>query len=474
MKISKGHRKWKCSVLTVDANTYFSPEFSADFVLFGYPVHHSVSPEIQSMLFALNNLSHSYVSVEMPPERIDEAIESARGKVRGFNCTIPHKVSVIPHLDGISDIANDMGSVNTVLCENGKLIGSNTDILGFSEALALDNVTLTGKRVLILGSGGVARMMGYCACQKGAHLTFAVRNADRAKPLSDELTARFSTDVNVVSIDEVCGSFDVVLNGTPVGMWPNDKASPIDLTCLDGVEYVFDTIYNPSETALLRQAESLGIPCRNGMAMLVLQAAYAQTIWVGAKFSDSQKREATNKGEHILAVRRLYDNRKRENIILTGFMGTGKTTVGRILAENLGFEFLDLDAYIEERAGMTIPEIFERYGESEFRRMETDAVKSLSDTKNTVIATGGGVVTRAENLPLLKSLGVVCCLMPSDEFWMSNVKRDEGRPLLKNDPTLSGAKELLASRMDAYLSADIILSAEGEADSRAFALEQLL
>ena len=106
--------------------------------------------------------------------------------------------------------------------------------------------------------------------------------------------------------------------------------------------------------------------------------------------------------------------------------------------------------------------------------METEAVKSLSDTKNTVIATGGGVVTRSENLPLLKSLGVVCCLMPSDEFWMANVRRDEGRPLLKNDPTLSGAKELLKKRMDAYLSADIILSAEGDADSRAFALMKLL
>ena len=461
--------------MVYEAKQYFSDIFSADHLLFGYPVRHSISPELQAALFRLNGLSNTYVSVEMPPEQIDAAIEAARTKVRGFNCTIPHKTAILKHLDSISPLARDMGSVNTVLCENGKLHGHNTDILGFSETLKLDGIGLTGKRVLILGYGGVSRMMAYHAVSEGALVTLCGRDRAKADILAAELRTRFGAEIAIASIDLISGAYDIVLNGTPVGMWPHGGVSPIDLTRLDGVGYVFDTIYNPSRTALLAQAESLGIPCRNGMAMLVLQAAYAQTIWVGANFTDAQKRAAIDAGEHILAVRRLHDNRGKENIVLTGYMGTGKTTVGKILAANLGMDFVDMDAKIVAKCGMSINDIFAIHGEPYFRSVETEVLRSLSGCKNCVIATGGGIVVTEENHALLKDCGTVVCLLPEDSFWMTNVRKDTERPLLKNDPDLTGAKARLEARKPLYEKcADIILTSSGDADTRAMEIERML
>jgi len=462
--------------MTINAKEYFSDLFSEDLLLFGYPVRHSISPELQAALFALNGLNYSYVSVEMPPEQIDEAIEAARRKVRGFNCTIPHKTAVLKHLDSISPLAQDMGSVNTVACINGKLHGHNTDILGFQASLELDNISLAGKNVLILGYGGVSRMMAYAAADKKAHVTLCGRDLNKAEVLASELRVRFGTEIKTAQIEGIRGSYDIVLNGTPVGMWPHGGISPIDLTKLQNVSYVFDTIYNPSRTEFLRQAEQLHIPCRNGMAMLTLQAAYAQTIWVGAEFTDEQKRKAIEAGEHLLAARRLRDNRRKENIILTGYMGTGKTTVGKLLAKNMGMTFVDMDAQITEVCGMSINDIFAHHGEAYFRQVETDVLRSLCDKTNCIIATGGGVVVTKENIPLLKQCGVVVCLMPeTDEFWMKNVRCDTSRPLLRDDPDLSAAKARLESRKPMYLeSADIVITDIGDAKDRAFSIEQML
>ncbi len=455
-----------------DQKEYFSSVFSADHLLFGYPVRHSISPELQEMLFSLNELDYSYVSVEMPPEQIDDAIEAARTKVRGFNCTIPHKTAVLAHLDDISDLARDMGSVNTVKCENGRLLGYNTDILGFSETLKLDGIDLAGKDVLILGYGGVSRMMAYHAVGENAKVTIAGRDTAKGQVLADELSGRFGVTIEVTTLDTVSGHYDIVCNGTPVGMWPHGGVSPLDLERLQGVTYVFDTIYNPSRTALLLQAEDLGIQCRNGMAMLVLQAAYAQTIWVGATFTDEQKKRAIDRAEGLLARRRLWDNRKKKNIVLTGYMGTGKSTVGKLLAADLGMDFVDMDEVIVEKCGMSINDIFALHGEGYFREVETAVCRELAARENAVIATGGGVVVTPENIPILRQSGVVVCLMPPDDFWMANVKKDTSRPLLRDDPDLSRAKVRLMDRTPKYLdSADIVIPDAGEAKDRAMKIE---
>ena len=390
--------------------------------LFGHPLGHSISPQIHTTLFNLTACDGSYRLFDTPEDQIHAAFEQSRETLCGYNCTIPYKQTIIPLLDTISGEARDMGAVNTVAVREGKLHGYNTDILGFLTCLATDGISLAGKRVLVLGSGGTSRMMLYAAKTGGAaSVTVAARRVEAARELHDQ----------VMALSDVHGGFDLIFNGTSAGMWPKIEGTALRADQMAGCEYLFDAVYNPPVTQLMREAQAAGARVRGGLLMLVSQAAAAQEIWRGMRFTREQLLATERDAAFRLAYQRLHQARECENLVLIGFMATGKSTLGRQLAAAMDMEFLDTDALIEERAGMPIPEIFAQFGEAKFRELEHEVAESLCEKKNTVISTGGGMPLACGEA--LRRAGFVVFLNPPEEFIARNAGNGEGRPLFREN-----------------------------------------
>lgn len=258
------------------------------FGLIGYPLGHSMSPLIHRELFKINNIDAGYELVEINPENFTNAFEAVKG-FDGFNVTIPHKIAVIPQLNALSERAELFGAVNTVENKNGVLTGHNTDCYGFLRALAMAEIELKGK-VLVCGCGGVSRMFAFETILAGADLTIAVRDADveAGQQIVDEIESKLGKTAKLIRLDEVDGAFDLIINGTPVGMHPNTDACVLPKEKVQKAKAVFDAVYNPLETRLIRYAKDAGIQFSNGLPMLVWQAAVAQEIWFGVKFSNEQ------------------------------------------------------------------------------------------------------------------------------------------------------------------------------------------
>lgn len=258
------------------------------FGLIGYPLGHSMSPLIHRELFKINNIDAGYELVEINPENFTNAFEAVKG-FDGFNVTIPHKIAVIPQLNALSERAELFGAVNTVENKNGVLTGHNTDCYGFLRALAMAEIELKGK-VLVCGCGGVSRMFAFETILAGADLTIAVRDADveAGQQIVDEIESKLGKTAKLITLDEVDGAFDLIINGTPVGMHPNTDACVLPKEKVQKAKAVFDAVYNPLETKLISYAKDAGIKFSNGLPMLVWQAAVAQEIWFGVKFSNEQ------------------------------------------------------------------------------------------------------------------------------------------------------------------------------------------
>lgn len=258
------------------------------FGLIGYPLGHSMSPLIHRELFKINNIDAGYELVEINPENFTNAFEAVKG-FDGFNVTIPHKIAVIPQLNALSERAELFGAVNTVENKNGVLTGHNTDCYGFLRALAMAEIELKGK-VLVCGCGGVSRMFAFETILAGADLTIAVRDADveAGQQIVDEIESKLGKTAKLIRLDEVDGAFDLIINGTPVGMHPNTDACVLPKEKVQKAKAVFDAVYNPLETKLISYAKDAGIKFSNGLPMLVWQAAVAQEIWFGVKFSNEQ------------------------------------------------------------------------------------------------------------------------------------------------------------------------------------------
>ena len=331
-----------------------------------------------------------------------------------LNVTIPYKKTVMPYLRYISDEAKRIGSVNTIIKKSDGLYGYNTDYYGFSYMLKKSGIEITGKKVLILGSGG-------------ASVTVNAVLADM-KAMEIVVISRSGKD-NYDNIEKHSDA-DVIVNTTPVGMYPENGKSPVALKAFPKLSGVLDLIYNPSETRLLYDAKSLGIPYINGLSMLVAQGKRAAELFTGECIPD---------GEIEKIIRAIED--KTKNIVLIGMPGAGKTTVGKTLAEKLGRSFIDTDELITEKAKMPIPEIFSLYGEDKFREIETEAITEAGKMSGAVIATGGGIITRKENRYLIKQNSAV--------IWL---KRDisllplDGRPISQSNPL----QELYAKRAPLY------------------------
>ena len=254
------------------------------FAVIGHPIGHTMSPFIHKRLFALSGIEVEYLTLDIPPESLQSEIGGILSKLNGFNVTIPHKERIIPFLDSIDCSAEKYNVVNCVKNENGKLYGCSTDAFGFTEALKANGIPLSGK-VLILGSGGAARTLAREACDNGCRLNIAVRNADLEK--ATELKGFLEENggsVTVSTLDNIEGTYDLCVNATPVGMYPNTGAMAITAEQLSHCKALFDAVYNPRQTELIKTAERLGIKAVGGMAMLVWQAVKAHGFWYGAEF----------------------------------------------------------------------------------------------------------------------------------------------------------------------------------------------
>ena len=358
--------------------------------LLGKKLSHSYSPQIHSYLG-----DYPYILEEVSPDGLQEFF--ANNDYTGLNVTIPYKKDVIPFCDELSDCARKMGAVNTIVQRNdGKRIGHNTDFFGFSSMVSRMQIPLTGKKALVLGSGGASVTAVAVLKDFGAKVTVISRSGENNY---DNL--HLHTDASII------------VNATPVGMYPNAGVSPVDLDLFPHLEGVLDLIYNPAKTRLLLDAEARNIPYQNGLWMLVAQAKESAEWFTDSKISDD-----------VICVIHEKLQKQMENIVLIGMPGCGKSTVGRMLAEKLGRDFVDADEEIVQRARMSIPEIFTAQGETGFRRLETEVLSILGQKSGQVIATGGGCVTREENYPLLHQNGII--------YWL---KRDlaklptDGRPL---------------------------------------------
>lgn len=362
--------------------------------LLGRKLGHSYSPQIHGLLG-----DYSYDLFEKEPEELASFLKD--GDFTGINVTIPYKKDVIPYLDALSPAAQKIGSVNTIVRRaDGSLFGHNSDYFGFVSLVKHSGIAVEGKKVLVLGSGGTSNMVVTALRDLGAAPVVISRSGE-----NNYGNLHLHSDASVI------------VNATPVGMYPNTGVSPIDLNRFPKLDGVLDVIYNPAKTQLLLDAESLGIPHENGLWMLVAQAKEAAEYFTGKKLPDS----CIEKIHGILS-------RQMKNIVLIGMPGCGKSTIGNLLARKLGRKFVDADEEIIQLAGKSIPEIFAQDGEEIFREWETMALEHLGKQSGLVIATGGGCVTRQRNYPALHQNGSIVWL----ERDLSLLPTD-GRPLSQSN-----------------------------------------
>ena len=343
--------------------------------LLGGRLGHSYSPEIHAAFG-----DYEYRLFEMPEE--DVAAFLASDRFTAINVTIPYKKTVMPYLCEISDEAKKIGSVNTITRIPGGLRGDNTDYYGFSYMLDDAGISVAGKKCLILGSGGASMTAIAVVTDRGGTPVVISRSGEN----------------NYGNISRHADA-DVIINTTPVGMYPNNGESPVDLAVFTRLSGVVDMIYNPRRTALILQAQRMGIPAASGLSMLVAQAKRAAELFFGHPFPDSLIAEAEKK------VRA-----QKENIVLIGMPGCGKSVAGRALAQKLGFSFADTDDEICRIDGRHPAVIIREDGEEAFRKIEHEAAVNLGKRSGCVIATGGGIVTRSENYDPLHQNGTIVLL----------------------------------------------------------------
>lgn len=359
--------------------------------LLGRKLGHSWSVPIHEALGC-----EGYRLIELEPEELAPFLR--RADIGGLNVTIPYKRDVMPLCGEIDPAAADIGSVNTIVRgADGVLRGYNTDIDGFIYMARRAGITLAGKKVVVLGTGG-------------ASLT-AQAAARRAGAREIAVISRSGPD-NYGNLHRHADA-EVLVNTTPVGMYPGNGAAPVDLTAFPQCRGVLDVVYNPRRTALLLQAEELGIPCCDGLPMLVAQAKRAEEHFTGRSIPDSEN-------ERILSQLR----REMGNIVLIGMPGCGKSTVGRLLSDLTGREAVDIDQQIALRAGCSIPEIFARGGEAEFRALEREETARAGALTGKILLTGGGAVKTPENYGALRQNGRIYHLLRD----LGSLPTD-GRPL---------------------------------------------
>lgn len=395
------------------------------FAVFGSPIQHSLSPYLQTELAKKINLDITYLKVEVSKETLPTAVRIAREKLIGFNCTHPLKENILNFLDYYDEKTHILNACNTVFVDCGKLYGYNTDGYGIKNALSDYGISLQDAKALLLGCGGAASAFAYEAACANTHLTIAARNQEKALQFANRFP---NLKYQIIPFDRISGQYDFVVNSTPIGMVSNADETPVDLSKI-GTAFVYDMIYEPAMTKLLSDAEARGIPFDNGLSMLVYQGAESQMHWFGHQHSQEDQRAVLD----ALTAQKAKDHLGDRNIVLSGFMCAGKTTLGRALADVLGLTFLDTDKVLEEEFGCEISDFFARYGEAEFRKREAQTILRLSEKKNCVLALGGGAILNPDSAAALRKNGVVLFLNPPLETLMKRFHNDGLRPLLKQN-----------------------------------------
>ena len=359
--------------------------------LIGEKLGHSFSPAIHGKL-----ADYEYRLYELSPGQLGPFLE--KKEFDGLNVTIPYKKTVIPYCDELTEAAKSIGSVNTIVKRaDGTLLGHNTDYDGIMWLLKNAGAQVKGKKAVVLGTGGASLTVQAALRNLGAAQVVVI---SRSGEDNYENIARHS-------------DAKILINATPVGMYPKTGVSPVDLDVFTALEGVFDVVYNPAKTQLLLEAEKRGIPCANGLGMLVAQAKAACERFTGQPVAD----------EKVYTIKAEMERTTR-NVMLIGMPGSGKSTVGAALAESLGRRLVDVDERIVEMAGCSIPEIFAKDGEEGFRQIEHQALCEVSKESGLVIATGGGVVTRPENLDPMRQNSLIVWLLRDTALLPK-----DGRPL---------------------------------------------
>lgn len=377
--------------------------------LIGEHLGHSFSKQIQTRIAEIENVKdYDYQLVELDKEEFKEFME--KKDFKGINVTIPYKKDVIPYLDEMDESAKAIGAVNTIINVDGKLKGYNTDFGGFLYMVKAHDVHMEGKKVLIIGNGGAcAAVKAVCKHENAKDIVIVSRSANRGAISYDEM---YTSHLDA----------DIVVNTSPVGMFPNIVNAPIDVSWFHKLECVLDVVYNPILTRLCFEAQEADIKRVIGLEMLIAQAKYAFEIFENMSFDDS-----------------IIDEIKKEmlkdrcNIVLIGMPSAGKTTIGKMLEEKLGKEFFDLDDMIIAKAGKSIPEIFQESGETGFRAIETEVAIEASKMNNKIIATGGGVVKHKVNMDFLRLNGITIFI---DRDIDKLISSDPNRPLSSSKQAL--------------------------------------
>ena len=377
--------------------------------LIGEHLGHSFSKQIQTRIAEIENVKdYDYQLVELDKEEFKEFME--KKDFKGINVTIPYKKDVIPYLDEMDESAKAIGAVNTIINVDGKLKGYNTDFGGFLYMVKAHNVHMEGKKVLIIGNGGAcAAVKAVCKHENAKDIVIVSRSANRGAISYDEM---YTSHLDA----------DIIVNTSPVGMYPNIMNAPVDVSWFHKLECVLDVVYNPILTRLCFEAQEADIKRVVGLEMLIAQAKYTFEIFENMSFDDS-----------------IIDEIKKEmlkdrcNIVLIGMPSAGKTTIGKMLEEKLGKEFFDLDDMIIAKAGKSIPEIFQESGEAGFRAIETEVAIEASKMNNKIIATGGGVIKHKVNMDFLRLNGITIFI---DRDIDKLISSDPNRPLSSSKQAL--------------------------------------
>ncbi len=422
--------------------------------LIGNPVHHTLSPAIHNTLNEIKNIDMVYVPFEVQDADVEAAIKGALAlDILGLNVTVPHKSAVIPYLNEIDEVAGRIGAVNTLVRTEDKrgFKGYNTDYLGILRSLKEKNVNLNDERVIILGAGGAARPAAFLAVKEGASDIYILnRTYEKALKLCEEVNsfagkeiakALAISDYKKVPGDRKCICFQM----TRVGLYPEVSCAPIeDEDFYKLIRIGFDAVYKPFKTKFIRLCENAGALCISGLKMLLYQGIEAYELWNNVSVSDAECK--------VIYGRLLRELLQNKNIVLTGFMGSGKSSVAKCICKLLDYEFIDTDELIVKKQKKSINNIFAEQGEAAFRDMETDYLNNLCKSKKhgIVLSVGGGLPIREENRENMKKVGTVFFLSASPETVYERVKYDNSRPLLKADNVLQKIKELQDARRDIY------------------------
>lgn len=405
-----------------------------EYGLIGERLPHSFSKEIHERIG-----EYQYSLKELKPEELENFI--LQKNYKGLNVTIPYKQAVIPLLDEISDEAAAIGAVNTVVNRDGVLVGYNTDFGGMRALIERLGLVMKYKKVAILGTGGTSRTACAVAEHMGASRVVRVSRSGREDSITYDVLYRDYADT------------DVIINTTPCGMYPDVFGCAVDLDRLPHLGGVADAVYNPLSTVLVNTAKSKDIPAEGGLYMLVAQAVLAAEYFVGEPL------------DTVAVTNEIYNNIffEKRNIVLSGMPGSGKSTVGRLIAEKLGREFIDTDERITARHG-AITDIFARFGEDHFRRLESDVIREIAPLSGKVISLGGGAVLRQENIDALRLNGAIFFI----DRPLEDLAPTDDRPLADEKAKI---ERLYRERIDTYLAtADYIIDGDASPDKVADAV----